>query len=127
MPFKPARPCAHSGCPLLTTNKERLCDEHLKQRNQQIDEHRGSSTERGYDGDWHKARTEYLRTHPLCVLCQKEGHITAASVVDHIIPHHGDQELFWNQSNWESLCKHHHDVKTAKEDGAFGNPTAVKG
>lgn len=46
--------------------------------------------------------------------------VEAASVVDHIVPHKGDQKLFWRRSNWQSLCKRCHDVKTATEDGGFG-------
>ena len=33
-------------------------------------------------------------------------------LLDHIIPHRGDQRLFWDQTNWESLCKGCHDKKT---------------
>ncbi len=47
-----------------------------------------------------------------------------ADVVDHIIPHKGDQSLFWDSSNWQPLCKHHHDQKTAREDGGFGRAHA---
>lgn len=43
--------------------------------------------------------------------------ITAASVVDHIIPHQGDQELFWDEDNWQALCKHHHDGEKAEIEG----------
>ena len=49
--------------------------------------------------------------------------ITPATVVDHIKPHHGDQRLFWDVGNWQSLCKAHHDSKTATEDGGFGRAT----
>lgn len=60
--------------------------------------------------------------HPLCVHCLKQGRTEAATVVDHIIPHCGDMVLFWDSANnWQSLCKTHHDVKTASEDGGFGN------
>nr|WP_255342434.1 HNH endonuclease [Herminiimonas sp. CN] len=54
--------------------------------------------------------------------CTQEGRVVAASVVDHAIPHKGDMVAFWVTSNWQSLCKHHHDVKTATEDGGFGRP-----
>lgn len=30
-------------------------------------------------------------------------------VVDHIIPHNGDLELFWDQDNWQVLCNACHD------------------
>ena len=41
-------------------------------------------------------------------------------IVDHIIPHRGDLEMFWNQLNHQALCKRCHDSKTAREDGGFG-------
>ena len=37
-------------------------------------------------------------------------------LLDHIIPHRGDQKLFWDRSNWQPLCEHHHNVKTMTED-----------
>lgn len=72
---------------------------------------KGSSSERGYGYAWQKARARFLQAHPLCVMCQdmKPPRVTAAEVVDHIIPHKGDQELFWNESNWQPLCFSHHN------------------
>lgn len=54
--------------------------------------------------------------NPFCVKCYEEGHITMATVVDHIVPHRGDQKLFWDRGNWQPLCEHHHNVKTMTED-----------
>lgn len=69
-----------------------------------------------YGRRWGKARAAHLATNPLCVMCQDEGHIRAADVVDHIEPHRGDPAKFWNPLNWQSLCKHHHDsTKQAME------------
>ena len=70
---------------------------------------RGSAASRGYGSRWQKARATYLTSHPLCVMCRKLGKVTAASVVDHIKPHRGDQSLFWNKENWQALCKPCHD------------------
>lgn len=70
---------------------------------------KGSSTQRGYDYRWQKARERYLQEHPLCVMCEEQGRVTASTVVDHIVPHHGDQRLFWAETNWQALCKRHHD------------------
>ncbi len=72
-------------------------------------EQRASSSRRGYDYAWQKARDGYLRRHPLCCLCDRQGKVVAASVVDHIVPHRGDKALFWDRSNWQPLCKHCHD------------------
>lgn len=33
----------------------------------------------------------------------------AATVVDHVDPHHGDPAKFWDTSMWQSCCKWHHD------------------
>lgn len=70
---------------------------------------RRTSSERGYTWRWHKARTAFLRENPLCVMCRAEGRTTEAQVVDHIVPHRGDEKLFWDRSNWQSLCKPHHN------------------
>jgi len=118
MPYKPKRLCAHAGC--RNTSDSKYCEEHKKARAQQADERRGTAAERGYDSRWKKARLTYLRHNPLCVECLKSGSTVPATVVDHIVPHKGDQALFWDTDNWQSLCKYHHDKKTAAHDGAFG-------
>ena len=76
------------------------------------DRQRGGAAARGYDTRWREARAIFLEQHPLCAFCQTEGKIVPATVVDHIIPHRGDQRLFWDQNNWEPLCKECHDRKT---------------
>ena len=72
-------------------------------------EHRQSAHKRGYDARWRLAREDFLRRNPLCAFHAKDGRVEAATVVDHIIPHKGDLELFWDESNWQPLCKHCHD------------------
>ena len=83
---------------------------------------RQTATHRGYGYAWQKARIGYLQHNPLCAECSKKGRVTAATVVDHITPHKGDQQLFWERSNWQPLCKPCHSRKTAAQDGGFGNP-----
>ena len=58
------------------------------------------------------ARENFLQKHPLCEECRKDGRLTPATVVDHIIPHRGDSKLFWDEHNWQPLCKDCHDRKT---------------
>ena len=86
-------------------------------------DNRPSAAKRGYGARWQKARMFWLVSHPLCVMCQEEGFVKQASLVDHKKPHKGDMRLFWDRSNWQSLCKPHHDQKTAREDGGFGHKT----
>ncbi len=91
-----------------------------RERNREYDQRRGSARERGYNARWQKARATYLQRNPLCVMCQKEGRVTPATVIDHRIPHKGDQQLFWDTGNWQALCKPHHDRdKQREERGRF--------
>ena len=77
-------------------------------------ENRGTAAERGYDHSWRSARRLYLASHPLCTHClDRENRTTAATVIDHVIPHRGDKRLFWDRSNWQPLCDRHHNEKTA--------------
>lgn len=64
---------------------------------------------------WVKASKAYLRDNPLCVDCQELGVVEPATDVDHIEPHKGDRKLFWDRSNWQSLCHRCHSRKTARE------------
>ena len=75
---------------------------------------RGGADARGYDTRWRKARKAFLQLHPLCAECMKEGKLTPATVVDHIVPHRGDPRLFWDEKNWQPLCKDCHDRKTGQ-------------
>ena len=87
-----------------------------------VHEARGSAHSRGYGRKWQTARLGYLQKHPLCVHCLARGHVTAATDVDHIKPHGGDPVLFWDaENNWQALCHPCHSLKTAREDGGFGN------
>lgn len=75
-----------------------------------------TSTQRGYGYRWQKERERYLMSNPLCGYCQAEGRVEPATVVDHKIPHRGDQALFWDRSNWQPLCAScHSSVKQAEE------------
>ncbi len=67
-------------------------------------------------GAWKACSKSYRDAHPLCEQCLKEGRYTKATVVDHIQPHRGDSELFWNPDNWQALCKPCHDKKTGEFD-----------
>ena len=71
---------------------------------------------------WLKARVRFLRSHPLCAECERNGVIRTASVVDHVDPHRGDATVFWDESRWQALCASCHGKKTVAKDGGFGNP-----
>lgn len=76
---------------------------------------RGTTHERGYDGDWERLRALFLVAHPLCQ-CERcdDGRkcVTAANVVNHIIDIRDDpaKRLDWN--NLQSMAKRCHDRHT---------------
>ena len=113
------KPCAWKGCKNLTSNS-RYCEQHKPKENKK----RNISKEynKWYScTKWKNARKNYLSENPLCVECLRDGTLTPATIVDHIEPHKGNNELFWNRNNWQPLCKKCHDWKTNKFDGGFGN------
>lgn len=58
---------------------------------------------------WYRMRWHQLSTHPLCCMCARLEKITAATVADHIKAHRGDETLFFDPDNLQSLCKPCHD------------------
>lgn len=80
-----------------------------QEQKQVADKWRGSAASRGYNHRWSKARDTFLRSRPLCIGCLAEGRTEAASVVDHVDPHHGDPDKFWDTAMWQPCCKWHHD------------------
>lgn len=111
MACKPLRPCRHPGCPVLT--REGWCDKHKPKHQRRI------------SAEWHdwynlptwkaNLRPAQLLREPFCRVCAAQGVRTYATVVDHVTPFRGDWEKFIDPSNHQSLCKFHHDQKTARE------------
>ena len=108
MPTSGPRVCATPGCGLSAT--DRFCDQCRTVGTSA----RGTACERGYDRRWRNASKRFLIEHPLCAACEAQGRVTAAAVVDHIEPHRGDPELFWDPDNWQGLCTPCHNRKTAQ-------------
>lgn len=42
--------------------------------------------------------------------------VTLATVVDHKVRHKGDEAIFYNPDNLQSLCKQHHDSTKQREE-----------
>lgn len=118
MALKPLRPCRYPGCPALT--RDGYCPKHKPVK-----------AGRRVSAQWHgwynlpvwtdDLRPAQLLREPFCRECARQyppgdpRHRTRATVVDHIKPHRGDWQLFIAPANHQSLCKRHHDQKTARE------------
>ena len=123
MAMKPLRPCRHPGCPALT--RDGYCHKHKPVK-----------AGRRISAQWHAwyslpiwtkdLRPAQLLREPFCRECAKRGIRTRATVVDHVKPFRGDWALFVDPDNHQSLCKHHHDQKTAQEQAEARQENAEK-
>ena len=107
------KPCAFPLCGKLT--HKLYCDEH--------DNYRPSKHASLYNAEWRKRRANYLLRYPFCVDPEHrhKKRKVLANVVDHKTAHKGNEELFWDESNWQSMCTSCHNRKTAKYDrGSWG-------
>src|SRR5262245_11461646 len=64
---------------------------------------------------WKRLRLYQLRREPLCRYCAARGDVTEATVVDHVVPHRWDKELFW-RCELQSLCAAHHSGSKQSEE-----------
>jgi 5-methylcytosine-specific restriction protein A len=82
-----------------------------------------SAAKRGYGWEWQKRSSAFIAKNPLCALCDPAP--VLGEVVDHKVPHRllvarasGDEgriaaaeKLFWDESNWQTLCASCHNSK----------------
>lgn len=74
-----------------------------------------------YDENWKKYRLVFLHHNPKCYACGKKS-----EVVDHLIPHKGNIDMFWKVDNFLPLCKKHHDEVTNRFDKKFQGNISLK-
>jgi 5-methylcytosine-specific restriction endonuclease McrA len=60
----------------------------------------------------------FLRDLYQCQRCGKLEGNTSLLVCDHRKPHRGDQQLFWDENNLQTLCKGCHDRDKQREEQA---------
>lgn len=76
---------------------------------------RENAHQRGYTRQWNKSVKLFRTYYPECEWCQELGDSVPMHAVDHIIPHHGNDVLFNDPENRQSLCETHHSLKTLGE------------
>jgi len=107
----PVHPCADPTCDALLPYGVSRCDVHRRT----LERRRGDRYARGYTHEWSKRALLFRQRFPLCGMrpggrvpvmsqCYDEGRLTAAEQVDHVVPHKGDMDLFWDEDNWQALC-----------------------
>lgn len=105
MPRKPKRPCSYPGCPELTDG--RYCEKHQKQENARYEKYdRDPAVRRRYGRAWKRIRDSYVKTHPFCEQCYKNGIIVPVDEVHHKIPL--SEGGTHDRNNLIALCKRCH-------------------
>jgi len=113
MPNRTPAACRRPGCGGLVVGG--ICSQCGVLRAQfaaAVDERRGNAAERGYDARWRRLRDAHLAREPLCRMCRHSGLVSAAALVDHIVPI-ADGGAVLDDDNLQSLCRGCHDKKTA--------------
>jgi len=121
MPPRIPRPCRKPGCSGLTTDKSGYCDKCKPTESgwAKTQQQKGNSTQRGYGYAWQKKRKLILkRDNYLCQPCKRNGHLTQASEVDHILQKaDGGTD---SANNLQSICNPCHKSKTILARGGDG-------
>ena len=119
MPRKPKHPCAYPGCPALVEAGDRYCDEHRKETGRTYERYgRDPTTRKRYGKEWRRIRGIYIKAHPLCEKCLKEGRAVRAVEVHHRIPlaDGGTHD----EHNLQALCKECHSKIHAERGDRWG-------
>lgn len=114
--------CRYCGCSNYRLEGHNFCEKHLwyeeKKQKEREEKERArrdfSKYQRSSDlyntSRWKTVSRNFLKANPYCEICG-----SPSEVVDHIIPHRGDEDLFWDRNNLQALCKNCHNFKTQKE------------
>lgn len=130
MPTSALHPCPQVGCPHLVGTGSPCPDHNQRTRLSTgipFAQTQATAAQRGYGARWQRRSTAFKRRHPFCGMrpngqrpvmskCFDEGKTTLVlgqdergigrGQVDHVIPHRGNQKLFWDElGNWQSLCR----------------------
>jgi 5-methylcytosine-specific restriction protein A len=75
-------------------------------RNDTIDRERQRVKDNGavYDKAWRKCRNAFIAYYPLCAECERNGRVTAAEHIHHIVPAKVDPSRRLDWSNLLSVC-----------------------
>lgn len=110
MPSAAMRTCLEPRCPVLVLRGR--CPVHRQIRERE----RPNLVARKlyHTARWKALKDQKRLDNPLCVDCQADGRTEPWTALDHIVPHRGDLDLFWDYSNLQGLCDAHHSAKTRR-------------
>lgn len=106
MANKARKYCAAFPCFYLAEDRSAYCHRHQPTR-------APKETDPFYlTVQWRKFRAWYISRHPICEQCEKEGRLTPAMMVDHILEI-SDGGALTSEENAQALCHKCHSIKTS--------------
>lgn len=101
--------CSYANCKTLIDHRG-YCAEHIDKKPRPFDGAVRSSSLYG-SSRWATLRNEYITDDSQCSICGSREQLH----LDHIAPHRGVIDLFFNEDNLCCLCASCHRIKTAQE------------
>lgn len=104
--------------PIAPANRQEAEVIRHRERDQNLEHRKWYKTSR-----WQKLREQVLvRDAYTCkqtgVICMGKHPADNSPVVDHVKPHHGDERLFWDIENLQTVSKAYHDSEKQKQERA---------
>lgn len=112
--------CRSSGCQRTAIEGKHYCSLHISKESsygkRPAPQRKKSSQWHSlyYTSRWRQTSREFLKKYPICFICGGK-----ATVVDHIQPHRGNLDLFYDDNNLQPLCQRCHSRKTLAENNYF--------
>lgn len=102
--------CRFSGCNNYAIDGKAYCEEHY------VAPKPFATATRCNEGmyataRWRNLRKAHLAMYPVCAVCGATDDLS----VDHIVAPCGNEDLFYNPDNLQTLCRNCHRKKTAQE------------
>lgn len=119
MPRSAPTPCRYPGCGAVLAVPGYCAQHRAMSHRDYARMRRGFDTQVDFyrSSRWRALRAAVLREQPLCGACERAGALTAARVVDHVVPIKDGGERF-ARANLQTLCVPCHNRKSAKERAA---------
>lgn len=114
--------CSNVSCYQKVPTGTTYCEKHRKESYKNYDRTRTDKTYHSFykTSRWQQLRLLVLKREPLCRMCKANDMLTAAEMIDHIVPIKIDWSMRLREENLQPLCHACHRVKTAEDVGKYG-------
>lgn len=114
--------CSNVSCYHKVPAGTTYCEKHRKEAYKNYDRTRTDKMYHSFykTSRWQQLRLLVLKREPLCRMCKANDMLTAAEMIDHIVPIKLDWSMRLREDNLQPLCHACHRVKTAEDVRKYG-------